>query len=61
MSDSITYHSDIIKCPKCNLKQVAKVLHTQPWFTWIHHCECDYIITESEWDALAENITEVEE
>lgn len=31
-------------------------MHTEPWFTWIHHCECEYIITESEWDVVKKDV-----
>jgi ribosomal protein S27E len=44
-------HKEIIKCCECNKVQVAEVLHTFPWATFIHHCSgCGYIIMESEWD-----------
>ena len=56
MSDNIIYHWDMIKCPKCKSKQVAKVLHTEPWWSYVHECDCGYIITESEWDVVKKDV-----
>lgn len=46
-------HTEQIKCPECGKAQNAKVVHTLPWETRIHHCEkCEYVIMESEWDQI---------
>ena len=46
-------HKETILCPSCNNKQEAEVLHTEPFFSYVHTClECRYVITESEWDSL---------
>jgi uncharacterized Zn finger protein len=46
-------HLEYIICPQCNKEQDAEVLHTKPWWTYIHHCiQCEYIIMESEWTLL---------
>jgi hypothetical protein len=46
------YHTEKIKCPKCGKKQTAKVFHTIPCYTYIHECECGYVIMESEWEPI---------
>lgn len=43
-------HSEQIICPECGVIQKATVIHTVPWFTYIHTCQCGYIIMESEWN-----------
>jgi len=44
-------HIEKILCPNCDYIQEAKVLHTIPFGTYIHHCEkCNYTIMESEWN-----------
>jgi len=43
------FHLEKIICPECNRIQDAKVEHTFPWFSYIHECECGFIIMESEW------------
>jgi uncharacterized Zn finger protein len=45
-------HYEIIKCPECGRHEVAEVLHTVPWYTYIHNCTCGYIIMESELDKI---------
>ena len=46
-------HEEQIKCPECGQIQTAVVLHTFPWWSYIHECEkCKYIIMESEWDVV---------
>jgi transcription elongation factor Elf1 len=45
--------TDLIKCPSCNHEQLADVLATYPFHTFIHTCEkCEYIIMESEWNVI---------
>jgi len=45
------FHIEKIVCPNCDYIQEAKVLHTIPFGTYIHHCEkCNYTIMESEWN-----------
>ena len=44
------HHTEQIECPECGLHQIAKVEHTEPWWTYIHECtNCGYLIMESEW------------
>lgn len=45
-------HFELIKCPECNDNQVATVWHTVPFFSYMHECECGYIITESDWNKI---------
>lgn len=48
---NVEFHSEKIRCPKCNKLQLAKVRHTTPFYTFIHNCEkCGYTIMESEWN-----------
>jgi C4-type Zn-finger protein len=50
--DEMEQHTETIKCPECNAIQEATVLHTIPFWTYVHECKkCKYIITESEWEA----------
>ncbi len=48
-------HAETILCPNCGREQVAIVEHTQPWWTYIHNCDCGYIIMESEWERVDGN------
>ena len=41
-----------IKCPECGRIQKAEVTAGYPWNIYVHHCECGYIITESEWEEI---------
>ena len=43
-------HTEKIICPECNNVQTATVDHTFPWYSYVHECECGYVITESEWE-----------
>ena len=47
-------HTEIIICPECKKEQVATVEHTWPWWTYIHHCECGYVVMESDWEVADE-------
>lgn len=50
-------HEETIKCPSCDKVQIAIVNHTTPFHTYIHECtSCNYVIMESEWDALKTNL-----
>ena len=50
-------HEETIKCPSCDKVQIATVNHTTPFHTYIHECiSCNYVIMESEWDALKTNL-----
>jgi hypothetical protein len=41
--------TETIKCPEYNAVQEATVLHTIPFWTYVHECKsCKYLITESE-------------
>ena len=53
MSKKIKY--EVIKCPACNAVQVAEAVESWPWWGYVHNCqECNYTITESEWDVAEE-------
>lgn len=44
------HHIERIECPECGTRQIATILHTSPFWTWLHHCiSCNHTITESEW------------
>lgn len=46
----MNFHTDLIRCPKCNEIQKAKVYHTMPFYIYVHTCvKCNYSITEDEW------------
>ncbi len=45
-------HFETIKCPTCGKIQEAIVQHTEPWWTRIHDCDCEYTIMESDWDKV---------
>ena len=43
-------HIEQIECPECGKRQIATVLHTLPWWSYVHDCvSCKYTIMESEW------------
>ena len=43
-------HIEQIECPECGKRQIATVLHTIPWWSYVHYCvSCKYTIMESEW------------
>ena len=43
-------HIEQIECPECGKRQIATVLHTFPWWSYVHDCvSCKYTIMESEW------------
>ena len=52
----MTKHQETIKCPQCKALQTATVLHTIPFGSYVHFCDCGYIITESEWDKVDEKL-----
>lgn len=45
-------HREKILCPSCKTVQEAEVLHTLPWWSFVHFCVCGYTITESEWEKI---------
>lgn len=45
-------HQETIKCPNCEKHTEATVEHTAPFWSYVHECECGYIITESEWEKV---------
>lgn len=48
-------HTELIKCPECGKIQMATVLHTFPWSSFVHRCTaCEYIVMESEWEVVTE-------
>lgn len=53
----MSQYEETIKCPSCDKVQIAIVNHTTPFHTYIHECiSCNYVIMESEWDALKTNL-----
>jgi len=43
-------HIEQIECPECGKIQIATVLHTLPFWSYVHNCvSCKYTIMESEW------------
>lgn len=53
----MSQHEETIKCPSCDKIQIAIVELTIPFHTYIHECiSCNYVIMESEWDALKTNL-----
>ena len=50
MAETLKFHYEAIACPNCAHKQIAKVTHTEPFYTYIHECvKCKYVATESDW------------
>jgi len=45
-------HEEWIKCPECQKAQKAEVEHTYPFWSYVHFCECGFIIGESEWEVI---------
>lgn len=42
-----------IVCPECGKIQFAEVETTPFWDIYVHECkDCDFIITESEWERV---------
>jgi len=49
----IEHHLETIRCPNCGAIRTATVQHTYPFWMFVHHCdECDYNITDSEWERV---------
>jgi len=43
-------HIEKIECPECGKRQIATVLHTSPFWSYVHNCvSCKHTIMESEW------------
>lgn len=43
-----------IECPNCHDCQLATIIESLPWWTYIHTCtSCNYLITESDWHTVA--------
>lgn len=49
-------HTDRIRCPECGQEQDATVEHTWPWWSFVHLCKCGYIIMESEWEVVDDQV-----
>jgi len=46
-------HIEKIECPECGKRQKATVLHTLPFWSYVHNCvSCKYTIMESEWTLI---------
>ena len=58
MNEETWKHHEVIVCPRCGKDQRATVEHTRPFWSYVHHCECGYTITESEWELAKEKIPE---
>lgn len=55
----MTSHIEAIACPECNEEQFAEVLHTVPFYSYVHTCrKCEYVIMESEWNRLTTEQTQ---
>ncbi len=47
-----TYKETII-CPECGSIETAFVLHTAPWYSYVHDClKCGYTIMASDWEQV---------
>lgn len=47
----IQSHIERIICPNCRSVCLARVEHTQPFYSYVHECQrCKYMITESVWE-----------
>lgn len=43
-------HFETVICNGCKAIEVAEVVHTRPWWTFLHTCsKCGYVIMEQEW------------
>ena len=48
--EQLPCHHELIECPSCHAVQVAKVVHTCPDVTYLHHCHrCNSMITQDNW------------
>ena len=45
-------HKEIIKCNECGLVQWGLVVHSVPFWTYLHTCDCGNLILESEWETV---------
>lgn len=47
-------HEETIVCPECAAIERATVIHTVPWYSYVHECtKCGFIIMESDWAIAA--------
>jgi acetone carboxylase gamma subunit len=46
----VAWHTERIVCPECGHVTEARVEHTWPWYSYVHTCECGYVILEAEWE-----------
>ena len=55
----LDHHTESIVCPNCNKIEQATVLHTAPFYSYVHNCtQCCHIIMESEWQTIEQMIQE---
>lgn len=55
-------HTESIVCPNCNHIEQATVLHTAPFYSYVHICAaCKYTIIESEWQRTDDYVKEYSE
>ena len=53
MTNQTRFKKEKIICPECKSIQKAEIENTLPFAIMMHRCtKCEYIIMESEWDAL---------
>lgn len=54
-------HEEIIKCPNCGSVEAAEVEHKEPFHSYTHTCRCGYVITESDWDRVENEVAAIAE
>lgn len=51
----ISSHTELVICPECSITQPTEVVHSWPWYSYVHTCvKCGYVIMESEWQEVEE-------
>lgn len=59
LQPDVDSHIESIVCPNCNHIEQATVLHTAPFYSYVHNCtQCCHIIMESEWQTIEQMIQE---
>jgi len=51
-SPVIECHKERIKCNDCGLVQWGLVVHSVPFWTYLHTCDCGNLIMESDWETV---------
>ena len=52
VDEKTIYHTEHVICPGCGKVESAIVEHTLPFYSYVHECNCGYVITESEWEEV---------